>query len=158
MPALTGETDSLRDGILYGYFGKSVNYTDGKYTYLRAAKDESNRPLYVYASTPTTLRQYYGVGCIAPEDYGRIGFGHLSWTSYPVYKFPADIIDYKNPSQEYSKRSEHNQATCLYDLAQDYEQEHPLDDPALEAEYAAKLKAAMEAHDSPVEQFERLGL
>lgn len=158
MPALTGETDSLRDGILYGYFGKSVNYTDGKYTYLRAAKDETNRPLYVYAATPTTLRQYYGVGCIAPEDYDKIGFGNLSWTNYPVYKFPADIIDYKNPSQEYSKRSEHNQTTCLYDLARDYEQEHPLDDPALEAEYAAKLKAAMEAHDSPAEQFERLGL
>ena len=123
-----------------------------------AAKDESNRPLYVYASTPTTLRQYYGVGCIEKEDYKKIGFGNLSWTDYPVYKFPADIIDYKNPSQEYSKRSEHNQETCLYSLDQDYAQEHPLQDAELEAEYAAKLKAAMIAHDSPEEQFERLGL
>ena len=158
IPALTGQTDRLRDGVIYGYYGKSVNYTDGKYTYLRAAKDESNRPLYVYAAIPTTLRQYYGVGCIDPRDYGKIGFGHLSWTDYPVYKFSADIIDYKNPSQEYSKRSEHNRDSCLYDLEHDYAQEHPLKDPALEANYAARLKAAMALHDSPEEQYERLGL
>ena len=107
---------------------------------------------------PTTLRQYYGVGCIAPEDYGKIGFGRLSWTEYPVYKFPAGIIDYKNPSQEYSKRSEHNRDSRLYDLERDYAQEHPLEDPALEAAYAAKLKEAMALHDSPPEQYERLGL
>ena len=158
LPALTGETDRVRDGVIYGYFGKSVNYTDGRYAYLRAAKDVSNRPLNVYAATPTTLRQYYGEGCIAPEDYGKIAFDHLRWTDYPVYRFPADIIDFKNPSQEYAKRSEHNARTCLYDLESDYAQEHPLNDPALEAEYAAKLRAAMEAHDSPAEQFERLGL
>ena len=158
MPALLGETDSLRDGVLYGYFGKSVNYTDGKYTYLRAAKDEANRPLYVYTAIPTTLRQYYGVGCIAPRDYSKIETGHLAYTDYPVYRIPADIIDFKNPSQEYSKRSEFNARTCLYDLERDYQQEHPLDDPALEAHYAACMKAAMEAHQAPAEQYQRLGL
>lgn len=158
MPALRGETDAVRDGILYGYFGKSVNYTDGKYTYLRAAKDESNRPLNVYTAMPTTLRQYYGVGCIRPEDYGKIQLGHLAFTDYPVFRFPADIIEFKNPSQEYSRRSEHNAKSCLYDLERDYEQEHPVLDDALEAEYAAKLKACMEACQAPMEQFERLGL
>lgn len=158
MPALTGETARLREGIIYGYFGKSVNYTDGRYVYMRAAKDESNRPLYVYAATPTTLRQFYGVGCIRPEDYGKIAFGHLPYTSYPVYKFPADIIEFKNPSQEYSKRSEHNAVTCLYDLEQDYEQEHPLHDPALEAKCIAGLHRCMEDCQSPKEQFERLGI
>lgn len=158
MPVLTGETDKLREGIIYGYFGKSVNYTDGRYTYFRAAKDEANRPLYVYASTPTTLRQYYGVGCIAPEDYSKIEFGHLSWTEYPVYKFPADIIDFKNPSQEYRKRSEHNAENKLFDLETDYEQEHPLCDPAIEAKCIEGLKECMTRCQAPTEQFVRLGL
>lgn len=158
MPLLTGEKQTVRDGVIYGYFGKSVNYTDGRYTYLRCAADESNRPLNVYTAIPTTLRQYYGVGCIARQDYDKIGFGHLSWTDYPVYRFPADIIDFKNPSQEYSRRSEYNQTTCLYDLKADYAQEHPIQDPELEARYAEKLRAAMQLHDSPAEQFERLGL
>ena len=82
----------------------------------------------------------------------------MPYTNYPVYSFPADIIDFKNPSQEYSKRAEQNSETCLFDLETDYEQEHPLQDPALLGEYACKLKACMEAHQSPAEQYERLGL
>ena len=39
-----------RDAVLYGYYGLSVNMTDGKYTYLRAAAEEDNTPLYLYLS------------------------------------------------------------------------------------------------------------
>ena len=60
-PMLSGQQASLRDGVIYGYFGKSVNYTDGKRTYFRAAATPENRPLNVYTAIPTTLRQYYGV-------------------------------------------------------------------------------------------------
>lgn len=158
MPALTGQVDSLREGVIYGYFGKSVNYTDGKYVYMRAAKNITNRPLYIYAATPTTLRQYFGVGCIRPEDYSKIEFGHLPYTTYPVYKIPADIIDFKNPSQEYRQRAEQNAQSCLYNLEQDYEQEHPICDTALEAQYIARLKACMQVCQSPEEQYERLGI
>lgn len=157
-PVLMGRTDRVRDGVIYGYFGKSVNYTDGHYTYLRAARDESNRPLYVYTAMPTTLRQYYGVGCISPEDYSKIQFGHLPYTDYPVYKIPADIIDFKNPSQEYGRRSEHNAKTCLYDLETDYEQKYPLRDPKVEARCLKGLRQCMDACQAPAEQFERLGL
>ena len=158
-PMLSGQQASLRDGVIYGYFGKSVNYTDGKRTYFRAAATPENRPLNVYTAIPTTLRQYYGVGCIAPENYCKIRPGaSLPYTNYPVYSFPADIIDFKNPSQEYSKRAEQNSETCLFDQETDYEQEHPLQDPALLAEYEGRLKACMEAHQAPAEQYERLGL
>ena len=125
---------------------------------MRAAKDVSNRPLYVYAATPTTLRQYFGVGCICPEDYSKIEFGHLPYTDYPVYKIPADIIDFKNPSQEYSRRTEQNAQSCLYDLEKDYEQEHPVCDAVLEAGYIARLKACMQACQAPEEQYVRLGI
>lgn len=159
MPLLTGTQDRIRDGLIYGYFGKSVNYTDGKYTYLCAAKDESNRPLYVYTAMPTTLRQYYGVGSIAPEDYGKITCGrYLAFTEYPVYRFPADIIDYQNASQSYRTRSEENAHSGLFDLEHDYAQEHPITDWMQVAAYREKLWTCMEAHQAPDEQYERLGL
>ena len=35
LPLLRGETDKLREAALYGVFGKTVNVTDGRYTYLK---------------------------------------------------------------------------------------------------------------------------
>ena len=61
LPLLRGETDKLRDAVLYGYYGLSVNMTDGKYTYLRAAAEVDNTPLYLYTAMPATLRQYFGL-------------------------------------------------------------------------------------------------
>lgn len=158
MPALTGRQECLHESIIYGYFGKSVNYTDGRYTYLRTAKDETNRPLYVYAATPTTLRQYYGVGCIKPKDYGKIEFGLLPYTDYPVYKIPADIINFRNPSQEYNKRSYYNAQHFLFDLESDYEQEHPLNDAKLEMQCIIGMRRCMERCQAPEEQYLRLGI
>ena len=157
-PALQGTAKALHEGVLYGYFGKSVNYTDGRYTYFRAASSPENRPLYIYTAMPTTLRQYYGVGCIAPEDYERIQFGHLAYTSYPVYRFPADIVDFRNPSQDYRRRSRYNETNCLYDLSADYTQKHPLEDPQAERLCVDGLRRCMEECQAPAEQFQRLGL
>lgn len=38
LPLLRGETDKVRDSAIFGYFGKQMAWTDGKYTYFRAAK------------------------------------------------------------------------------------------------------------------------
>ncbi len=75
LPLLRGEAQSLRESVIFGYFGRSVGYTDGEYTYFRAAASEENRPLYVYAGMPTILRQYLGADGIAKADYKRIEMG-----------------------------------------------------------------------------------
>jgi hypothetical protein len=46
----------------------------------------------------------------------------------------------------------------LFDLDADPGQEHPLDDPALEAHFAARLAASLRACEAPAEQYARLGL
>lgn len=48
--------------------------------------------------------------------------------------------------------------TLLFDEQNDPDQEHPLHDEALEKEMCRKLADAMRYHDSPDEQFIRLGL
>ncbi|RME53249.1 MAG: sulfatase, partial [Caldilineae bacterium] len=52
----------------------------------------------------------------------------------------------------------HEYGHLLYDLQEDYVQEHPLQDEALEARMIDLMVRLMQASDAPPEQFERLGL
>lgn len=160
LPALRNPSHCVHSEILYGYFGKQVAYRDAAYTYFRSTPDEANRPLYVYTAMPTVLRQYFGANDgVQVLNYDRIEMGRfLPWTEYPVYRFPADIILFKNPSQEFMKRSPYNEQTMLFDNSLDPAQEQPLDDPALERVYMCRLRALMEQCQAPEEQYQRLGL
>ena len=55
-------------------------------------------------------------------------------------------------------RSIHRFGTLLFDLKHDPAQEHPIDDPELEARMIKLMVQLMKDNDAPPEQFERLGL
>ena len=158
LPVLTGEKKSVRDEIIYGYFGKSVNYTDGRYTYFRAAKEKSNRPLNVYTAMPSTAGKYYGLDSIDPKDYARIGFGKLEYTDYPLYRIPAEIVNITASSGGFTPRSEDNAKSLLFDLETDPNQEHPLSDRETENRCIERLIRCMRENFAPAEQYERLDL
>lgn len=160
LPLLRGETVSIHTDIIYGYFGHEVALNDGTYTYIRAPKDKANRPLNIYCVVPSLLRQYLGGddGC-AVRDYDRIEMGRfLSWVRYPVYKFPADIVNFTNWTQSFEDRREFNEKNLLFNIVDDYAQLHPIVDAALEDAMEQKLRAALGRHDAPLEQYKRLGL
>ena len=48
--------------------------------------------------------------------------------------------------------------TRLFDLQNDYEQQHPLDDPRREREMVERLIVLMRASEAPPELYARLGL
>jgi len=50
----------------------------------------------------------------------------------------------------------HIHDNLLFDLESDPDQNHPLDDPELEAKMLKKLVALMERNDAPAEQYQRL--
>ncbi|MCG8500017.1 MAG: sulfatase [Firmicutes bacterium] len=153
IPLLKGETESIREYALYGYFGKSVNITDGKYTYFRASVREDNLPLYLYTAMPTTLCQYYGLNTIS--DFKKIETGrYLKWTDYPVYKIPAEIIE----SQRFNQRSQYNGEHLLFDIEKDYGQHHMIQDEQVEKVLMEKMKKAVMEYEAPEEQLIRLGL
>ncbi len=157
LPLMKKETDKVRDAVIYGYYGLSVNVTDGKHTYFRAAKNPDNQPLNLYTAMPVTLRQY--IGHDSMETFDNIEAGRfLNWTNYPVFKFRAQEIDYRNASQTFTVRSKYNSENLLFNIVDDYEQNNPINDEELENHYIKLLKETMEAHDSPVEQYERLGI
>ena len=158
LPLLAGEADKARDAVLYGYFGKSVNCFDGQYTYFRAAAREDNRPLNVYTAMPATSGKYYGIDSIDPEEYKKIGFANLSWTEYPVYRIPAEIVNITASSGGFGPRSADNADSRIYDLQNDPAQEHPIKDDELEDRLKNTLIGLMQSHDAPLEQYERLGL
>lgn len=159
-PLLRGEPHQTRDAVIYGYFGKEVACTDGRYTYFRAAKNSSNEPLYMYCSVPTVLRQYLGSDdAFSVADYDQIEMGRfMKWTRYPVYRFPAGRVNWSNVSQNFQKRYEINARTQLFDLQTDPGQQVPLSDADAENRMIQLLRTCMLDADAPDEQFERLGI
>lgn len=160
LPVISQGAERVRTDIIFGYYGKQVGYTDGRYVYIRAAADKANRPLYLYTAVPSILRQYLGGGDgVDADDYDKIEMGRfLPWTDYPVYRIPADIIHFNNPSQDFYKRSSFNEENLLFDLETDYLQQNPIRDGKLEAVMKEKIYNCMKVHDALPEQFERLGL
>lgn len=157
LPLLNGETEWVRDFALYGWYGQPVNITDGHYTYFRAAVDD-NQPLYWYGAALTTFQRYLGNGI--PNEYLDTG-NYLPWAGIPVYrinqgevgksmaKFLAAKGLLPDPDLKESK---------LFDIDCDNDQLSPIDNKELEQQFCQYLIQTMLEHQSPKEQFERLGL
>ena len=148
-----------REYILYGYFGKSVNITDGRYTYFRAPRG-GNRPLYMYTSVPIDNKVYFNrrrVSDISQIDTGRF----LPWTNYPVYRIPAALI---NNAPGYALCYNHMRSwemeDHLFDLQNDYPQEHDLKEtePETVLRMAQAIARELVRLQAPLDHLARLGL
>ncbi|MBN1934201.1 MAG: sulfatase-like hydrolase/transferase [Anaerolineae bacterium] len=144
LPMLYENAPAKRQSALYGWFGQTVNVTDGVCTYFRAPV-ESNTPLYRYFLTP---------GSFSMRDVCHLSFydgaelGHfLPWTPYPVIRADA-----------YRRRSPDWAESMLYNLETDYAQTTNLAGTPQEAQYIDLLRKTMENMDAPPSQYVRLGL
>ena len=63
----------------------------------------------------TLYGKYYGIDSIDPEEYKKIGFANLSWTEYPVYRIPAEIVNITASSGGFGPRSADNADYRIYD-------------------------------------------
>ncbi|NLG50199.1 MAG: sulfatase [Chloroflexi bacterium] len=139
----------VREAGLFGMFGAHVNVTDGRYVYMRGPdKAADNKPLFEYTLMPTHMRCMF-----SPEELqGATLVGPLPFTKgAPVLKIPAQQPKNRDlVSQELD--------TMLFDLQADPQQEHPIDDPAVEARMIEHLVRLMRENDAPEEQYQRLGL
>jgi arylsulfatase A-like enzyme len=157
LPLLSGEQETVRDAVIYGMYGRQVNVCDGRYTYFRAPVREDNQPLNIYTAMPSTIWSYWDYDHVT--DVSKIESGpFLSYTRYPVFKIPNTVADMKGGTQNFKRRYEVAGDNLLFDLEKDSGQEHPLKDAVIEAQMCRKLVQAMKNHDSPPEQYARLGL
>ena len=128
---------------MYGYFGRDINLTDGRYTYCRQALPDSF--LYHYTAVPT-------------GDKGFIDHDTLAQTEYGVFLKHADGVPHlriKTPSHWHHNAPDFNP---IYEVTVDPQQENPLRDQDLERQLETKLKEMLIAVDAPSCQLERMGL
>ena len=133
----------VREAALYGYLGGAVNITDGRYTCLRAPAAADNGPLAIYTLMPTHMRERYNADELRDA------------TLAPPFTFTKEMPTLRVPRPG---RRPLEAETMLFDLVADPGQEHPLDNPEVEARLAAQMAQLMRENDAPAEQFARMGL
>jgi arylsulfatase A-like enzyme len=134
----------VRGAALFGLHGGHVNVTDGRYVYMRAPATPENQPLYNYTLMPTHMRARFSV-----EELQDIELAD-------PFPFTKGCQTLKVPAKRWP--GSHPYETLLFDLESDPKQEHPIQDPVVEAEMVQHMTSLMMENDAPREQFERLGL
>jgi arylsulfatase A-like enzyme len=134
----------VREGGLFGIFGGHVSVTDGRYVYMRASVDQTNRPLLEHTLMPTHMRARF-----EPSEFFEAEMipGFSFTKGAPVMRMPG-----------WTMRGPTDFGTLLYDLETDPGQTTPLRDPDLELRMARMLVGLMRDNDAPPSQYERLGL
>ncbi|EJC4226247.1 sulfatase [Salmonella enterica] len=137
--------EPVRDYALFGYFGGHINITDGEYVYMRCPREQHKANLYEYTLMPTRIDSPFKIDEL--KDI-RIHPGFDFTQGTQVMKIPA-TFGYLNPWRFGDK---------LFDLKNDPEQCHPLNDEALSHRYASAMIPLMQQHDAPPELYTRFEL
>lgn len=146
--------EPVRPAGIFGYHGRAVNVTDGRYVYMRGVPGDQNRPLFDYTLMPATMASRFGPDRLRGDDI----------TLAPPFAFTKGCPTLRiGPPAEQQDRpvaplNRESFATRLYDVHADPTQEHPLDDPVAEARMVGLLVDEMQRCDAPAEQYDRLGL
>ncbi|AEQ51281.1 sulfatase [Pelagibacterium halotolerans] len=144
LPLIREETQAIRKTALFGIFGGHVSITDGRYVYMRAAADPSNRPLEEYTLMPTRMKNRYSVADLAETEL------------VPAFSFTKGLRTLRTRGLAFG--NPFHFGSLLYDLESDPGQKSPIDDPDLELRMAGLLVAMMRENDAPESQYVRLGL
>lgn len=141
----------VHDSVIYGYFGKALNLTDGRSTYFRdPVQPEST--VYAYTAMPTGFHGFLPRAELAEAETGRF-LGHTY--NIPVYKIPTKgqpPLHHGEPEGAYAPHDE------LFDIATDPTQQHALSDPARERHFQDLMREHLRRVKAPEENFARLGL
>lgn len=132
------------EGALFGIHGGHVNVTDGRYVYLRACATPENAPLEEYTLMPTHMR-----GRFAPAEFAGAELAE----PFPFMKGIRPLRLHGT-----AMVSPFLHGTLLFDLQEDPQQQHPLDDPALELRMLRLLARLLHENDAPESQYARLGI
>jgi arylsulfatase A-like enzyme len=128
------------DWVLYGYFGKDVSMTDGRYTYIRQPVNDSCTDEY----TANAFDYNRDTQAYHKAETGKF----LKRRSLPIYKV-------KRKSWRHRNAPEHN---LIYDILKDPYQQKLIIDDELEKKLENKMVELLKRYEAPEQQFVRLGL
>lgn len=144
----------VRDAGMFGVFGGHACVTDGRYVYMRGIGDGANEPLYQYTYMPMHLYNMFSVQELQTTELAE------------PFDFTKGCRLMKIRSEKWVPKDTHARIgyvdadyireNLLFDLQEDPQQMHPIQDAALEQKMLEKLVSLMERNDAPQEQYQRL--
>lgn len=140
-PLLLGDADAHRDQVLYGYWGTSMNVTDGRYTYHHPTR--LSEPADCYSTTMMNPHSWFTPPTPKPEAETA----SLPYTDAPVWRYSAE--SYQQLEQP-----------MLFDLNEGFANEENVfgDSPARDEQMQEVLIDGLQAIESPPSTYRRLGL
>ncbi len=136
--------EKVRDYAMFGVFSGHVNITDGTHIYMRAPLPEKANEIYNYTLIPQHMTQRFTV-----EEM-------KSMSLHEPFSFTKGCKVMKIKGKDKYKVGSFG--SLLFDISKDPYQRQPVNDPDAEQRMIDALIGEMKKNDSPVEQFERLGL
>lgn len=151
LPVVRGETDSVRDSVMMGYWGQMVGFSDGRWK-LHQAPVPGNRPLCAYGWDFSTLHGTL-LGELQPTP-GAVEVGNF------MPHAGASVLRVNIPPGSFRRLAQEGQPSMLFDLAADPGEERDLlaERPDIARQMRAQLRGELQKIGAPAEQFERLGL
>ena len=139
----------VRETALFGMHGAQVNLTDGRYVYMRGPQTPENTPLNEYTLMASHMRERFMPGELQRNEIAE------------PFSFMQNIRPVRIPVENTWRGSNthpdrHN--TMLFDLSIDPGQQHPVQNPEIEARMIKAMQEHFHELDAPAEQWKRLGL
>lgn len=144
LPLLGGERDQHRAWALYGYWGSTMNVTDGRYTYFHPCPADA--PAHAYSTMMIMMAPWDWFQPTRPHQDAEAG-RFLPYTDAPVWRYAGSSI------------SRHDEP-MLFDVHDDPRQDRNLttDCPGETTRMRDLMVAALRELNAPEEQYQRLGL
>jgi len=136
------EDSQHHDAILYGYFGKDINLTDGKHTYCRQALPDST--VHHHTLMPVGFADFDGREKLAAAEMG-------------VFLEHAHGVPHLRMAGKSRRHHDAPDFHPLYDVQADPQQQSPIHDEALEARFCEQMRSLLQRYDAPTCQYERMG-
>ena len=153
VPLIHGETDSVREHTLLGYWARHVHVVDTERHYARAPVGE-NFPLAMWSNRWSTMPIHARPELRLPRPDRRAELAYMPGSDVPVIRQPFTSGDFL-PFWAYGVETDQH---LLHDLDTDPWQTRNLAGTAAEKEAVDLLRAALDEIEAPTEQYERLGL
>ena len=135
IPVLAGDTDAVRDGVLFGTFGVGACWADASHTFFSGYDNEASEPMW-YSTMPARD------GHLPRAESGMF----MPGVDVPVWRFP------RRPRW----RQPVSAKPLVYDKADELQQTDLSGDPRVLATSRLRLRRALEELHCPAEQFTRL--
>lgn len=153
---VVAENKKIHDYILFGYFGKHINITDGRYVYMRSGREQKQELLNNYTIVPLHMFESFSLEELR-QVKRELTVAFPFTKGVPVMKIPAS--GETSPQNTCYMYEEHlKYGDLLFDLEKDPEQRHPARNKPLEEQLKAEMKKLMVENQAPEELYERMDL